>query len=84
MQLLFAGEGVGRRGWRLKLDVTDEGDRKMLDVDGQGGWVVLKIRQFSWTSYVYRSLRILMYSVRNVKMRNRKQCSANISIFMYK
>ena len=28
----------------------------MLDVDGQGGWGVLKIGQFSWISYVYHPL----------------------------
>ena len=28
----------------------------MLDVDGQVGGGVLKIREFSWTSYVYRPL----------------------------
>ena len=30
---------------------------KTLDVDRKGGWGVLKIRQFSWTSYVYDPLR---------------------------
>ena len=42
------GEGVfkiGRPGHRCK---------KVLDLDGQGGWGVLKIRLFSWRSYVYR------------------------------
>ena len=38
----------------LKLDVQGEGVGKILDVDGQGGGGVLKIRQFSWTSFVYR------------------------------
>ena len=38
----------------LKLDVQGQGDGKMFDVDGQAGWGVLKIRQFLWTSYVYR------------------------------
>ena len=49
------------RGWTvsvgLKLDVQlQRGGKKMLDVDGQVGGGVLKIRQFSWTSYVYRPL----------------------------
>ena len=33
---------------------------EILDEDGQFGWKVLKIRQFSWTFYVYHSL---IYSV---------------------
>ena len=41
---------------RLKLDVQGQGVGKSLDVDGQGGWGVLKIGQFSWTSYVYLPL----------------------------
>ena len=41
---------------RLKLDIQGQGYGKMLDVDGQGGWGVLKIRQFSWTSYVHHPL----------------------------
>ena len=36
---------------RLKLNVQDQGGGRILDVPGQGG--VLKIGQFSWTSYVY-------------------------------
>ena len=47
----FVGEGGGNR---LKLDVQGQEGGKILDVDGQGGWGVLIIRQFSWTSYVYR------------------------------
>ena len=38
---------------RLELEVQGQGDGRILDLDGQGGWVVLKIEQFSWTSYVY-------------------------------
>ena len=50
------GWGVGEREGRvhLKLDVQVQGDGSVLDLDGKGGWGVLKIRQFSWTSYVYR------------------------------
>ena len=35
------------RGVRLKLDVQDQGGGRILDVDGQGGWGVLKSGQFS-------------------------------------
>ena len=45
-------------GIRLKLDVQGQGGGRMLDVAGQGGGGggrALKIGQFSWTSYVYRS-----------------------------
>ena len=45
---------MGGGGCYLKLDVQGQRGGKMLDVDGQGG--VLKIGQFSWTSYVYHSL----------------------------
>ena len=41
-------------GLRLKLDAQGQGGGKILDVDGQRGWGVLKIRQFSWKSCVYR------------------------------
>ena len=46
------------RGFCLKLDVQGQGGGRILDVAGQGGWDggVLKIGQFSWTSYVYRPL----------------------------
>ena len=40
---------------RLELDVQGEGGGKILDVDGQEEQGVLKIGQFSWTSYMYRS-----------------------------
>ena len=30
-----------------------QGGESILDVDGQMEWGVLKIGQFSWTSYVY-------------------------------
>ena len=46
------GEG-GVGGSCLKLDVQGQGIGRILDVDGQGGWGVLKTRQFSWTSYMY-------------------------------
>ena len=36
-------------GVRLKLDVQGQGGGTILDLDGQEGWGVLKIRQFSWT-----------------------------------
>ena len=48
----WRGRGLGVR---LKLDVQGQGGGKVLDVDGQRGWEVLKIRQFLWTSYMYRS-----------------------------
>ena len=49
------GRGGGvREEVRLNLDVQGQAGGKILDVDGQGGWGFLKIRQFSWTSYVYR------------------------------
>ena len=41
------------KGVLLKLDVQGQVGERILDVDGQGGWGVLKIRQFSWTSYLY-------------------------------
>ena len=44
------------KGVRLKLDVQDQGMEKCLDVDGQGGWGVLKIGQFWWKSCVYHAL----------------------------
>ena len=44
---------VEEGGVRLKLDVQGQGGGKMWDVDGQGEWGVLKVRSFSWTSYVY-------------------------------
>ena len=45
---------------RLKLDVQGQGGGKILDVNGQRVRV-LKIRQFSWTSYVYRTFRVISY-----------------------
>ena len=38
---------------RLKSNVQNQGDRRIFEGDGEGGWEVLKIGQFSWTSYVY-------------------------------
>ena len=49
-----------RGGVRLKLDVQGQGDEMILDIVGQGADGALKIRQFSWTSYVYRPLRRLL------------------------
>ena len=40
------GEGFGTRRPR-------SGGGRISDVDEQEGWGVLKIGQFSWTSYVY-------------------------------
>ena len=42
-----------REGVHLKLDVEGQGSGRISDVDGQREWGVLKIRQFSWKSYVY-------------------------------
>ena len=54
---LSFGEERGRGGVvRLKLDVQGRGTERILDVDGQGGWGVLKIGHFSWTSYAYHPL----------------------------
>ena len=46
--IIWTGAGV-----RLKLDIQVQGGGRILDVDGQNGWEVLKIGQFSWMSYVY-------------------------------
>ena len=48
---------------RSKLDVQGRGSGRSLDVDGQGGWEVLKIGQFSWTPYVYHPLLLLLMFV---------------------
>ena len=55
----FVGEGGGVR---LKLNVQGEEGGKILNVDGDGGGGILKIRKFSWTSYMYRSCRISYFS----------------------
>ena len=47
------GYHLERRG--LKWNVQGQGGEKILDVDGQGGWRVLKIGQ-----YVYHPLVILI------------------------
>ena len=47
------GEGAGVGS--LKVDVHGQGGGKILDLDEQG-WRLLKIRQFSCTSYVYSPL----------------------------
>ena len=47
------GKGGGGKGFRLKLDVQGQGGGIILDVDAQEGWGILKIGQFSWMSYVY-------------------------------
>ena len=46
---------VGGRGSSLKLDIQGQGGVKGLHVDGRvgEGGGVFKIRQFSWTSYLY-------------------------------
>ena len=46
----------------LKLEVQDQEGGRTLDVDGQGGWGVLKIGQFSWTSYVYHPLVAVVHA----------------------
>ena len=53
--------GRGRRGGEegcLKLDVQGQWRGRIFDVDGQVGWRVLKIGQFSGTSYVYHVVRM--------------------------
>ena len=40
-------------GFRLKLDLQSLGGGRILDVDGQGEWGVMKLGQFSWMPYVY-------------------------------
>ena len=45
---------IWKGGIYLKLDVQSQGSGRILYVTGQSGWGVLKIGQFSWTSYVYR------------------------------
>ena len=55
----WRGRGVVVWGVRLKMDVQRQGGGGLLDVDGEVGWAVLKIGQFSWTSCVYHPLRIV-------------------------
>ena len=55
--IIWRRQWEGGGGIRLKLEVLGQGSRRVLDLAGQGGWEILKIRQFSWTSYVYRPLR---------------------------
>ena len=43
----------------MKLDAGGQGGGKILDLDGQGGWGVLKIQQFSCTSYAHHPLNYL-------------------------
>ena len=45
--------GWGERGV-FEIGRQFQGRGKILDVAGQGGWMVLKIGQFSWASHVYR------------------------------
>ena len=47
----------------LKLDAQGQGRRNILDVDAHWGWAVLKFRQFSWTSYVYRPLAVFILRI---------------------
>ena len=51
------GYHLDRGEVRLKLDAQGQGGGRMVDVDGQGRWEVLKIGQFLWTSYVYHPLK---------------------------
>ena len=44
-------------GIRLKLDVLDQGSGRILNIDRQGVGI-LRIGQFSWTSYVYHPLSV--------------------------
>ena len=53
VRLLFHSFLERERVVRSNLDVEGRGGKKKLDLDGQGWWGVLKIRQFSLTSYVY-------------------------------
>ena len=53
-----AGAGAGGGGDCLKLDVQVQGGGKILDINGQGLREALKIRQFSWASYVHRSISV--------------------------
>ena len=46
--IIWRGRGKGGGG-----AFVGQGDGRILDVAGQGGWGVLKIDQFWWTSYVY-------------------------------
>ena len=50
---LLKREGVVGVEVRLKSDVQGQRGWKILDIPGQGGWVVFKVGPFSWTSYVY-------------------------------
>ena len=61
MRLLFhsllervGGGGGGGGEGSFELDVQGQEGGTITDVDGQGGNGVLKIRQFSWMSYVDR------------------------------
>ena len=47
LAIIWRGGGI-----RLKLDVQGEGGGRILNVAGKGGLGVLKIGEFSWTSYV--------------------------------
>ena len=49
-------------GWMLKLDFQGQGGGRKLAVNKQGGWKDLKIGQFSWASYVYHPLLLLLYN----------------------
>ena len=51
--LSFSYSETERERVRFKLNVEGQEGERILDVDGQGGWEVLKIGQILWTSYVY-------------------------------
>ena len=48
-----------------------------MDIDGQGGWGVLKIGQFSWKSYVHHPYMKLLRSSKIFKQRNNQEVSSD-------
>ena len=50
----------------LELDVQGQGGGRKLAVNGQGGWEVLKIGQFSWASYVYHPLLYCYFIIQSL------------------
>ena len=51
----------------LKLDVQRQGGGKNFGYTWTGWWEVLKIRHFSWTSYVYHPLTIFTKHTNEVR-----------------